>query len=54
LERVVPAAQRLDLGNGDATLGRAILMKLDDDKRNVGFWHKADIEELQRKCPLLT
>jgi hypothetical protein len=21
-------------------------MKLDDDKRNVRFWHKADIEEL--------
>jgi hypothetical protein len=36
----------MDLGNGDATLGREILMKLDDDKRNVRFWHKADIEEL--------
>jgi hypothetical protein len=21
-------------------------MKLDDDKRNVRFWHKADIEEV--------
>jgi len=29
-----------------ATLGREILMKLDDDKRNVRFWHKSDIEEL--------
>jgi hypothetical protein len=36
----------MDLGNGDATLGREILMKLDDDKRNVRFWHKADIEEV--------
>ena len=43
LERVVPATQRMDLGNGDATLGREILMKLDDDKRNVCFWQKADI-----------
>jgi hypothetical protein len=35
----------MDLGNGDATLGREILMKLDDDKRNVRFWHKADMGE---------
>jgi hypothetical protein len=43
LERVVPAAQRLGLGNGNATLGREILVQLDDDKRDVRFWHKADI-----------
>ena len=38
LERVVPATQRLDLGNGDATLGREILVStnpgvLDNDRR---------------------